>query len=168
MDNEKKIKDKKDFWDVDKSVKRLIWRLSPKENGQYYKFEPNENDFKSLKSILGSLDRDKKINVANNVLFAKLYIYHLTMNIRYFETTVLNSFPEKDLHNLLSKPLGLFIKAFYNDLQENQLNKLLKTNDENKQKEIVNDYERLKETFSLDYVTDKLLESINNALKKYS
>uniref|UniRef100_UPI003F6CBE99 hypothetical protein n=1 Tax=Polaribacter sp. TaxID=1920175 RepID=UPI003F6CBE99 len=121
MDNEKKIKDNKDFWDVDKSVKRLIWRLAPKENGQYFKFEPNENDFNALKSLLGSLDRDKKINVANNVLFAKLYIYHLTMNIRYFNTTVLENYPAQDLNRMLSKPLSMFYKSFHKDLQDNQL-----------------------------------------------
>jgi hypothetical protein len=168
MDNEKKIKDNKDFWDVDKSVKRLIWRLSPKENGQYYKFEPNQNDFNALKSLLGSLDRDKKINVANNVLFAKLYIYDLTMRIRYFGTTVLDNYPVQDLNRMLSKPLSMFYKSFHKDLQDNQLNKLLDTENEKEQKEILKEYERLKKTFTLEFVSSKLDDMINKALKRFS
>lgn len=168
MDNNKKIKDNKSFWEVDKAVKRLIWRLSPKENGNYFKFEPNESDFNALKSILGSLDRNKKINIANNTLFAKLYIYHLTMNIRHFETTVLNSYPEKELKRMLDKPLEMFVQSFYNDLHNNQLNKLLKTENEKEQKDILESVEQLKKTYTLDYVRGKLFDSINKSLKTYS
>lgn len=167
MDNNKKIQENKEFWNEQKAVKRLIWRLAPKENGTYSRFEPNETDFNALKSLLGSLDRDKKINVSNNVLFAKLYIYNLTMNIRHFETTVLEDYPAKDLSLLLSKPLDLFYQSFYKDLQDNQLNKLLKV-PESEQKEVLKEYQRLKETFTLDIVTSKLDSMINQCLKKYS
>lgn len=167
MDNEKKIQENKEFWNEQKSVKRLIWRLAPKENGSYSRFQPDKTDFNALKSLLGSLDRDKKINVANNVLFAKLYIYHLTMNIRKFETTVLDDFPAKDLSLLLDKPLDLFYQSFYNDLQDNQLNKLLKV-PEPEQEEVIKEYKRLKETFTLEMVTSKLDDMINKSLKRYS
>ena len=55
MDNRSKIQKEKDFRDVEKSVKRLIWRLAPNENGDFTSFLPNTNDFNSFKSILGSM-----------------------------------------------------------------------------------------------------------------
>lgn len=168
MHNEDKIKRNKEFWEVDKAVKRLVWRLAPNSKGEYSNFRVLEDDFNALKSILGSLDRDKKINVSNNVLLAKLYIYHLTMNIRYFGTTVLDEYPQKDLGRLLDLPLEKFTQAFYKDLIDNQLNKLVETDNENEQKEILKQYEDFKKTFTLEFVENKLFDMVNKALKRYS
>lgn len=166
--NEKKIEDYKTFWNVEKAVKRLIWRLSPKENGKYFSFEPNKDDFNALKSILGDLDRQKKINLPNNVLFAKLYIYILTQNIRFYETTALNDYPNKDLAKMLNTPLDYFYQAFYNDLHNNQFNKLLKSESKENDLEILKEFEELKKTFTLELITSKLDNMINESLKKYS
>lgn len=168
MDNRSKIQKEKDFRDVEKSVKRLIWRLAPNENGDFTSFLPNTNDFNSLKSILGSLDRDKKINVSNNVLFAKLYIYHKTMIIRHYGTTALELETQKEISRLLEKPLDLYFEAFHRDLHDNQLNKLMDSKTEKEKIEIIEQYKNLKKTFTLDYVKSKLLEEINEALKTFS
>lgn len=112
-------------WDLKKAGQRLLWRLQPAEDG-YKSFKPNDNDFAALKCILTFVNNQLSEVVNNNKLFAKLYIYHLTMNIRYYETTVLDPFPSTDLHKLLDRPLAVFYKAFYKDLIDNQLNKLTK------------------------------------------
>ena len=168
MDNNEKIKRNKDFWDVVKAVKRLVWRLAPNDKGEYSNFRVLEDDFLALKSILGEIDRLNKINLPNNTLFAKLYIYHLTMNIRHFGTTVLDNYPHSDLHRLLSKPLDLFFQSFYNDLQDNQLNKLLNCKTDEEKKEVWNDFVKYKETFTLQFITEKLTSQINEALKRFS
>jgi hypothetical protein len=168
MDNEEKIKRNKEFWNVDKAVKRLVWRLAPNNKGEYSNFKVVEDDFYALKSILGSLDREKNKVLSYAPLFAKLYIYHLTMNIRYYETTVLNEFPHYDLHKLLDKPLHLFFEAFYTDLQNNQLNRLIDCKTEEEKDQVLKDYKYYQKTFTLEYITDKLTKQINEALKTYS
>ena len=129
--NHKKIEDNKNHWDVKKSGERLLWRFATDEKGNYKSFTPNENDFVALKSVLGFINRQTNENVENNQLFAKLFIYHLTMEIRQFGTTVFNDYPLDKITKLLKTPLHLFCKAFYDDLHHNQLNKLVKYNDFN-------------------------------------
>ena len=100
---------------------------------------------------------------------AKLYIMELVGQIRENETTIFNDVLFKELSNQLGKPLDLFYKAFYEDLCSNQLNKLAKGTFTDKEgNEIVMDYKRFKETFSLQYVTNKIDEMINLTLHKRS
>lgn len=162
-----KIKQNKEFWDIEKSAKRLIWRLAPNEKGETQSFKPNENDFNALKSILGSLDREKNKSMSYAPLFAKLFIYVLNQNIRHLETTFLDTIPEKELSRLLNTNVELFFKAFYNDLKDNQLNKLTKTDDKNKQNEILKEYQDLQKTYTYDYVKGQLIDMINKALKRF-
>lgn len=192
--------------ELKKAGERLLWRLSPKENGDHTTFKANENDFNALKTILGHINRQEKISVKNQSLFAKLFIYELTMEIRNYQTTVLNPFPLQKLSSLLSKPIEVFYDAFYSDLINNQLNRLtdfdninkqiekdIKEAEENypnyegitskedyikskrlemisdeKQIEVLKDYSRLKETFTLDFVVDKLNGNIAEAINKFS
>lgn len=91
----------------------------------------NDKDRAALRCVLGWVNSQTLGNVNNNQLFAKLYIYDLTMRIRKYETTVLDSFPVDELHRLLNKPLASFYKAFHVDLHMNQLNKLNKYNEFN-------------------------------------
>lgn len=167
--NEEKIKQSKDYWDVKRSGKRLLWRLSSDKNGNFRTFEPNEDDFNALKSVLGCLNRYESKVIYNNQLFAKLYIMELVGQIRENETTIFNDFIFKQISSQLSKPLDLFYKAFYEDLCSNQLNKLTKVNFTDKEgNDIIMDYKRFKETFPLEYVTSKLDEMINITLHKRS
>ena len=192
--------------ELKKAGERLLWRLSPKENGDHTTFKANENDFNALKTILEHINRQEKISVKNQSLFAKLFIYELTMEIRNYQTTVLNPFPLQKLSSLLSKPIEVFYDAFYSDLINNQLNRLtdfdninkqiekdIKEAEENypnyegitskedyikskrlemisdeKQIEVLKDYSRLKETFTLDFVVDKLNGNIAEAINKFS
>lgn len=132
MSNQTKIQENKEYWDVKRSGEKLLWRLSPDDDGKFKSFTPNLKDYNALKSVLGWINRQTSKNVDNNVLFAKLYIYHLTMNIRHYGTTVLNEFPTNDLLRLLDTPLNLFYKSFHQDLHGNQLNKLVEYSDINK------------------------------------
>lgn len=167
MDNFDKIKRNKEFWDVDKAVKRLIYKFSPNEKGLYPYFRVSEHDFNAFKSILGSLDRNKKLNVLNHSLFAKLYIYNLHMAINHFGTTVLDGYPHQDLHNKLRMPLGYFYKAFHSDLHLNQLNKLNKKNDTEKNNDIIKEFKQLQKTFTLEFVSSTLEKHINECLQAY-
>jgi len=192
--------------ELKKAGKNLLYKLSPNEKGVYFNFKPSINDFNDLKTILGYINRQEKINLENNVLFAKLFIYELTMEIRSYQTTVLNPFPLKKLSAIMQKPLPLFYDAFYRDLLDNQLNKLVEFDFINKQieediknaeenypdyegittkedyikhkqskiiteeqkHEVLKEYEQLKKTFTLEYVTDKLNDTITESVNKFS
>lgn len=149
-------------WDIKSAGERLLWRFKSGKS-----FVPNELDVDALTCVLSFINRQTSENIANNQLFAKLYIYHLTMNIRYYETTVLNEFPVGDLHRLLSKPLTSFYKAFYVDLHNNQLNKLVKVDEEERQG-VLDDFKNLQQTFTEDFIIQKLDEQMSNALNRYS
>ena len=111
--------------ELEKAGKNLLYKLSPSKDGVYFNFKPTENDFKDLKTVLGWINRQTELSLKNNTLFAKLFIYELTMEIRSYGTTVLNPLPLNKLSSILKKPLPLFYDAFYKDLINNQLNKLV-------------------------------------------
>ena len=111
--------------ELEKAGKNLLYKLSPNKEGVYFNFKPTENDFKDLKTVLGWINRQTELSLKNNALFAKLFIYELTMEIRSYGTTVLNPLPLNKLSSILKKPLPLFYDAFYKDLINNQLNKLV-------------------------------------------
>lgn len=162
--NKQKIIDEKEFYNVKKAGEKLFWRLSPDSKGEYKHFKPNENDFKALKSVLGMINRIKKNNVSNNVLFGKLCIYFLTQSIRHNETTIFNGNVQLELARLLDRPFGHFVKAFTSDLHTNQINKITIKNFE---KDII-DINKFKETFNDDYNEKKLTEIINTYLLNLS
>jgi len=111
--------------ELEKAGKNLLYKLSPNKEGVYFNFKPTESDFKDLKTVLGWINRQTELSLKNNTLFAKLFIYELTMEIRSYGTTVLNPLPLNKLSSILKKPLPLFYDAFYKDLINNQLNKLV-------------------------------------------
>lgn len=169
MENEDKIRYSKEYWDVKNAGKRLLYKLSPMQNGKYRTFEVEEKDFNSLKSLLGYINRVENKTIYNNQLFAKLYIMELVGQIRENETTVFNDFLFKNISNQLSKPLELFYKAFYEDLCANQLNRLTADNFNTQEgTDAIIDAKRFRETFTLEYVTSKLDEMMNATLHRRS
>lgn len=169
LNNEDKIKQTQDYWNVRKSGKRLLWRMEQNEKGQYKTFKVTEEDANALKSVLGHINRIDNKTVLNNQLMAKLYIMELVGQIRENKTTIFNASIFKSISNQLNKPLELFYKAFYEDLCANQLDNILEKNIESEEaQDFVLDYNRFKQTFSLDYVTGKIDEMINRTLHRRS
>ena len=169
MSNEEKINYSKEYWDVKNSGKRLFYKLSPMKNGKYKTIEVEEKDFNALKSLLGYINRVENKTIYNSEIAVKLYIMELVGQIREKETTIFNQSVFERISNQLSKPLDVFYKAFYNDLCDNQLNKLTKGTFTDKEgNDIIMDYKRFKETFSEKYVADKINEMFNLTLHKRS
>lgn len=152
-------------YDLKKAVQRFQWRFRVKD-GKYLPFNPTELDVEALNTLIGWINRQKKESLNNNVLFAKLFIYYKTQFIRNNETTVLDGFSTKELCRLLDTPLELFYEAFYNDLHDNQLNRLLKTDNKEEELQIIEDYKNYKKTFTKKYVCDKLAYEITEALNR--
>ena len=169
MSNDDKINYSKEYWDVKNSGKRLFYKLSPMKNGKYKTIGVEEKDFNALKSILGYINRVENKTIYNSEIAVKLYIMELVGQIREKETTIFNQSVFERISNQLSKPLDVFYKAFYNDLCDNQLNKLTKGTFTDKEgNDIIMDYKRFKETFSEKYVAEKINEMFNLTLHKRS
>ena len=168
MNNQDKINKSHDYWNVKKAGNHLLFKLSP-YNGKFKTINVTEDDFNALKSVLGYVNRVESGLVNNNQLFAKLFLMELVGQIRENGTTVFNQMVFQNVSNQLAKPLDLFYKAFYEDLCSNQLLRLSEDafKDE-KGMEVVLDYKRFKETYSLQFVTEKLDEMMNHLLHKRS
>jgi len=159
VDNNTKIKENNQFWDVKRSGEHLLWLLGPKEDGSFKNLKVTEKDFNALKSVLAWINRQSSGIIENNPVMAKLYLMQLVGDIRENKTTVFNEFIFERLSNQLAKPLELFYLAFYEDLAANQLNRLTEDNFRDKEgNKVIMDYKRFKETFPLEYVVAKLNE----------
>ena len=153
--------------DIKKAAEKLIWRLKPNNNGEYKTFTPNKNDVDSLNCLLQWVNNQKKETFDNNHLFAKLYIYHLTMNIRYFETTILDPIPQEDLSRILDTPIRHFYKAFEEDLYNNQLTRLLKKGGSEEQDKIIKDYIEQKNLYTSEVIQAQLSHMVTEALNRF-
>ena len=168
MNNIKKLADNKEFWNVKKAGERLQWRTSPNERGDFKTFKVNESDSNAVNSILGMINRIEKNNLANNTLFAKLYLIFLTQEIRHHETTVFNEDIFTIVNAKLNFPLESYYAAFINDLHGNQFNKILIDDGEKDQMKTVKMAQEFKEKHTPDFCIPKLNKAMNHALLTYS
>lgn len=157
------VSDAKKFWDVKRAGERLLWRF-----GLDKPFKPNADDRIALKSVLHSYNGFCSDAINNNQLFAKLYIYQLTQDIRYHQTTVFEELVQLELSKVLDTPLHLFYDAFIADLYGNQLNRISEVSSQKEKLDVVKYAQRFKETYNKDFVTAKLDEMIVNALNRFS
>ena len=140
---------------LEKGVNRLRWRFSSNTS-----FKPNQNDIEALNSVLEWIGSQKKINVLNQDLFAKLYIYELIRFLRQYDTTIFNDIVQKELSQVLDKPLSHFYDTFYEDLVHNQLSKI-------ELKKGLSD-EDFKINFTKEKVKAKLEHMVSEAVTQFS
>jgi hypothetical protein len=162
--NDKKIQDNKDFWNVKKAGQRLQWRMQPNEKGEYNTFKVNEDDFKALNSILGMCNRIQNLDTSNNVLFEKLLIRFIVQEIRHHGTTIFDSNLLREVKTILSYPLAAFYTAFMNDLHFNQLNRLSTDKTEEEKQLTIKKFQEAKEKYNFDYIVKKMTITKNELL----
>lgn len=168
MNNNKKIQDNKDFWNVKKAGQRLQWRIQPNDKGEYKTFKVNEDDSKALNSILGSINSIKNLDTSNQILFEKLLIRFLTQEIRHHGTTIFDNNLLTEISTILAYPLESFYTAFYNDLHSNQLNRLLTNKTEKEDLETIKTHQEFTEKYTFDFVVNKIRTNKNELLIKHS
>ena len=103
---------------IEKNIERLGFTLSKRN-------KPNQSDMDSLNFIINWINSQQSETIKNNQLFAKMYIYHLNHNIKYYSTNVSEFLPQKELSNLLSTELEHFYQSFTNKLNDNSKNEIL-------------------------------------------
>jgi hypothetical protein len=168
MNNAKKIQDNKDFWNVKKAGQRLQWRIQPNDKGEYKTFKVNEDDSKALNSLLGMINRIQNLDTSNQVLFEKLYIRFLTQEIRDHGTTIFDNNLLTEISSILAYPLEAFYTAFYNDLHDNQLNRLLTNKTDQDDIDTIKLHQEFEEKYTFDFVVNKIRTNKNELLIKHS
>ena len=158
-------KHRKNEYDVKKAGQRLIWRLSPNEKGETKSFKPNENDFKSLKTILGWITSIKEETMLKQRLFAKLYIKHYTEHMRKHDETILCNEIQESLSVLLSVPLDRFYEAFYRELKVRQFEKIIDNTMRVSGKELT--LGELGGIYDEKFVNDTLFHQITEAVNRF-
>ena len=149
----------KNNYNIEKAIQRISWRFTSDKP-----FKPNENDIESVNCLIDWINRQTSETINNNQLFAKLYIYHLNQTIRYFQTTIFEDIPQKDLSKILDLPLKNFYIAFHKELHSNLITKIVDNNKGKKEIEL----KELEEMYSLEFISDKLEQQVNEALNRFS
>lgn len=152
-------------YNVQKAASKLLWRFNS-VNGQTKSFNPNKDDIQSLNTLLECINREKKQKIQENVLFAKLFIYVLTIYLREYETTIFDKEITSQVSMLLDKPLDLFYKAFENEIYSNQITEICKImKDKRTDKEIT--AEDFKKTYTPEFIQMNLDLMITEALNRF-
>jgi hypothetical protein len=148
---------------IKNSVNWLYKRFKDAKQSKYGSFKVSKSDFNALLDVVRYIDIQREEKVAQNTLFAKLYIYHLNNLIDTYKTDVLEEIPQKELSKMLNIPLEAYFKRFYEKIHNNwndkMCEKLLKT------KEFPKEY--VAEKYTQEYCTEKLTEMINEALERF-
>jgi len=146
-------------YNTDKAINRLAWRFTSKKP-----FTPNQSDIDSLNVLISWMNRQQDGTIKNNQLFAKLYIYNLNQSIRYFEASVFDDIPQKEVSRLLDLPLKNYYSAFHKELQGNNITRVV----ENKNIPKEDILKELEEKYTLEECTKQLDKMINEALNRFS
>lgn len=103
---------------IEKAMNRLFWRFG---NGQ---FKPNQADIDSLKFMAEWINREKEKELQQNTIFAKLYVYNFIREIEFYKDI---KFAQKNIHEILLKPLKDIYNSFHKYLNGYENNKYLKS-----------------------------------------
>ena len=161
---------------IKKAVSWLNNRFIAAKESKYNSFKVSDFDFKTFSYMVEYIDILHKEKVTENVLFAKLYIYHLNQMIETYSynkeldpesnenyTSFLDTMPQKELSKILDRDLSNFYLAFHNkinsDWRDALCRKLVAGKDISK--------EYVRERYTIDLVTSQLDLMINQALIKF-
>ena len=101
---------------VNKAMQRYSWRLS-----QGKPYQPNELDIEAYNVIATYIEEKQKKTIVDNQLFGKLYIYLFGEFVNYYNTTVNNKIPQKELHKILDKDLRTIVDEVKDRLNAKEL-----------------------------------------------
>ena len=148
-------------------------------------WKATEKDQEAIKVIMNFVEQKHKKQLAQNELFAKLYINTYRQLLEHYNTTVFDKEIQKKLHGALDKPLSHFIEKLKNSLnkseqyslykelgieqkhpatvseskKEQDINKLINAmNDDSKKDAFVGD------VWKYDDVQDIILQQVNHAI----
>jgi len=154
---------------LESAVQRIFWRLG---NGQ---FTPNQKDIDSMKEIAEWINRQKQIDLDNNKLFAKIYVYCFMHEIQFYKDI---NFAQKKMHELLNQDIEEHYDLFSKRLNELKLDLYKKSIGLSiKHPQLLSDEEKIKDQHIIKangnelskyfigiYSEDKIYKSLNNQI----
>lgn len=149
--------------DIKKSLNWLNKRFVSAKDNKYSSFKVNKHDLEAFNSVVRYISIINKKRVFKNELFAKLYIYFLNQQIRYYQVDALEKIPQKELSRLLNTPLFNFYEAFHKELHSARHTNVI----EKYKKGYKPTIEDFKEKYSIEFITNQLDLQINQCLNRF-
>ena len=72
-------------------------------------WKPTKHDLEAYNALLKYIETKKKETIINNQLFGKLYIYLFGEFITYYNASVFDEIPQKELHKILDTDLRVLV-----------------------------------------------------------
>ena len=101
------------------NINNSIWLI---QQGIIGKFKANRNEKIAFNTIAKFYNKNKKENLQNNELFAKMFIFTYSKFLTHFNTTIYDDIPSKELARLLYKPTSYFIERLTDELNDREIN----------------------------------------------
>jgi hypothetical protein len=95
--------------------------MTPEKALRHFQFKlttswkPTAFDLEAYNSLVEFVNEKQKQQLIDNQLFGKLYIYLLDEFTKYYNCSIIDEIPQKELNKILKKP----IRSIVNDLVEN-------------------------------------------------
>ena len=121
-------------------------------------WKPTKHDLEAYNALLKYIETKKKETIINNQLFGKLYIYLFGEFITYYNASVFDEIPQKELHKILDTDLRVLVTNLKDKL-----------NLKDKEDYIITE-SSLKGFKEIEYqeIADNLKSMINAAINEYS
>ena len=121
-------------------------------------WKPTKHDLEAYNALLKYIETKKKETIINNQLFGKLYIYLFGEFITYYNASIFDEIPQKELHKILDTDLRVLVTNLRDKLNLKEVEDyIIKEKSLKGFKEI--EYEE---------IADNLKSMINGAISQYN
>jgi hypothetical protein len=152
---------------IKQAVEHFLFKLNPKNNI----WKATESDINGIKKIAEYVENQQNEVYKNNQLFGKLYVIYYGELLKYYNGTVFDKIPQKELHKELNKSFDRILEEFIDKHQTIELNLQIPKEHRNKHPlELKRLGIETKEVEKLDKkdTENNLISMINYALNEYS
>ena len=121
-------------------------------------WKPTKHDLEAYNALLKYIETKKKETIINHQLFGKLYIYLFGEFITYYNASIFDEIPQKELHKILDTDLRVLVTNLRDKLNLKEVEDyIIKEKSLKGFKEI--EYEE---------IADNLKSMINGAISQYN
>ena len=83
-------------------------------------WKATDKDAEAITAIIKFTNQQHKEQLKSNELFAKMYIMVFSQYLERYKADIYDDIPQKELHKLLGKDIGVFVERFTNRLNERE------------------------------------------------
>lgn len=153
---------------INDSIKHLFFMWN---KGHWKVTTDNSRD--AINKLSDYVEKNQEKQLKENLLFAKLYIAHLSYLVKLHRASFRSPIPQKELHKLLDMPIERIIEEFVSTINDIEQSKVMEINRDLKHPITWTKEERasmkiIEPTIDYDFAEDNLTAMINLALDQYS